>query len=639
MSDARDGLGRGRRRQALKPPKTAMVELGHDMRQQRLAAGVNDMAYAVELVQSAMPLGAPPVTAPYLADVERGNSGHGARSDWVEEGGDRPGSELYRVHVSYALVEAYDTAFGADGYLVDVYDWAKVRDQEHSVSPPTALPPVPDRSALDAALAALREGFNSKDEVAGPVLAECEAALRLAHPGWRDPARREKWLLEEGQRDRSTFVNELNEFRDGQLVEPGGVLIGSWPLRNTGEVPWRDRLLFRVSQGDAAGIHAPRFVPVPDTDPGGVAVIRAPLRAPQRPGTYQICFKIGWPNGVYCHPTTMVGVVATLVVPPPGLSAWWHDGSPVIESGQPPETPMTDPELGPLLSAARKKARLSQAQLGKLLNELPAGKSSVQTISHVERGASRPWPLYAWHAAARALERFDEAASEVGALRSALPPMLRARPPARSTMWTTDDRRDHLRAIVADLTATPPRRRFTRTVTQLAWSPYARAEEVLSRLDAGSTERPSAKDRWEMLEPLSPGETDIGKNEYFAIQVELRNTGEVPWKGRLLSRLGVPVTSVLPMTPRVLSVPDTEPGGRCSVTVPGRPAHLVGVAEIHFIMTFADLRPCFPDDRRTIRLVLETTTTVGAQETQPVPVKLVQAARKLILGRGAAESS
>jgi hypothetical protein len=94
--------------------------------------------------------------------------------------------------------------------------------------------------------------------------------------------------------------------------------------------------------------------------------------------------------------------------------------------------------------------------------------------------------------------------------------------------------------------------------------------------------------------------------------VALGNTGEVPWKGRLLSRIGVTVSTVMPMTPRVISVPDTEPGGSCSVIITGRPAHLVGVTDIHFIMTFADLRPCFPGDRRTICLTLATTTTIGA---------------------------
>ena len=94
--------------------------------------------------------------------------------------------------------------------------------------------------------------------------------------------------------------------------------------------------------------------------------------------------------------------------------------------------------------------------------------------------------------------------------------------------------------------------------------------------------------------------------------------------------LGVTVSTVMPMTPKVIPVPDTAPGGTCSVSIPGRPAHLTGVTDIHFIMTFADLRPCFPDDRQTICLTLATTTTVGAQETVAVPARLAQAACTLI---------
>ena len=624
MSDPRGGL-RGRPRKALNPPQSAMVEFGHYLRQQRLTAGVENMKYAAELVGRAMRHDAPgaPVTARHLGNVERGNSG---QSDefWRQEAPPEPGPP--RVYVSYELAEAYDTAFGADGYLIDVHHWARVRDQEHATFPPTAMAPVPAALTLDAALRVLWDGFTRQDEVAGPLLTEYEAALRVAYPSWRDPASQEAWVLTEGQRDRSTFVNELNEFRDGQLAAPGAVVIGSWPLRNSGEVPWRDRFLFRVSERHAGGIHAPRFVPVPDTDPGKVALIRAPLRAPRWPGTYQLCFKIGWPDGVYCHPTTMTGVMATLVVPPRELTAWWLDPPPTVENGQAPETPMTDPELGPLLSAARKKAGLSQAQMGALLTDLP-DKKSFQAISYLERGTRR-WPLSAWHAAVTALERFDDAVPQTAALRSRLPPV--GRPPAPATTWTTDDRRDHLRALLADLTAGPPRRRYTRTAKQVAWSPYPTAREILSGLNAGSTEQPSPRDQWEMLEPSPPEGTDIGKSEYFAIRVILRNTGQVPWKGRLLSRLGVTVSTVMPLTPRVVSVPDTEPGGTCSVIIPGRPAHLVGVTGIHFIMTFADLQPCFPDDRRTIHLTLATTTTVGAQETLPVPTALAEAAHALI---------
>jgi transcriptional regulator with XRE-family HTH domain len=323
----------------------------------------------------------------------------------------------------------------------------------------------------------------------------------------------------------------------------------------------------------------------------------------------------------------MAGVMATLVVPPRELSAWWPGPPPAAGHGQAPETPMADPELGPLLSAARKSARLSQAQLGELLTELPAGRKSFQAISYIERG-TRQWPLSAWHAAVRALVRFDDAGPEVVALQSRLPPV--GRPPAPATAWTIDDRRAHLRALLADLTASPPRRRFTRTAKPATWSPYPTAAEILSRLDEDSTERPGEQDQLEMLESSSPEGTDIGKSEYFAIRVTLRNTGEVPWKGRLLSRVGVTVSTVMPVTPRVISVPDTEPGGSCTVIITGRPAHLAGVTEVHFIRTFADLRPCFPGDRQTIQLTLATTTTVGAQETLPVPAALVHAARALV---------
>ena len=55
-----------------------------------------------------------------------------------------------------------------------------------------------------------------------------------------------------------------------------------------------------------------------------------------------------------------------------------------------------------------------------------------------------------------------------------------------------------------------------------------------------------------MIGSSSRRRTDIGTSEYFAIQVTLRNAGEVPWEGRLLSRLGVAVSTVMPMTPRVI---------------------------------------------------------------------------------------
>jgi hypothetical protein len=119
--------------------------------------------------------------------------------------------------------------------------------------------------------------------------------------------------------DRSGTLGEGDEeLPEGNLVPPGGHLVACWVLHNTGKLPWRDRLLYRV--GDtSAGIRTPPFVIVPDTDPGQTAELRCPLRAPRRSGTYRVCLKMGWPNGVYCFPSTMVGLIATLIVPPEDL--------------------------------------------------------------------------------------------------------------------------------------------------------------------------------------------------------------------------------------------------------------------------------------------------------------------------------
>ena len=48
---------------------------------------------------------------------------------------------------------------------------------------------------------------------------------------------------------------------------------------------------------------------------------------------------------------------------------------------------MADPRLGPLLSAARNKAGLTQAQLGELLIDLPDSRRNLPSmISSIERG-------------------------------------------------------------------------------------------------------------------------------------------------------------------------------------------------------------------------------------------------------------
>lgn len=79
--------------------------------------------------------------------------------------------------------------------------------------------------------------------------------------------------------DASAFVDET--IPHGTLMEPGQVFEQTWRIKNTGQVTWEGRRLER--QGPLTGpglITSPRFVDVPSTEPGKIAAITAPLKAP-----------------------------------------------------------------------------------------------------------------------------------------------------------------------------------------------------------------------------------------------------------------------------------------------------------------------------------------------------------------------
>ena len=101
--------------------------------------------------------------------------------------------------------------------------------------------------------------------------------------------------------DASTFVDDT--IAHGTLVTPGQMFVKTWRIRNSGTVPWRDRRLER--QGPLTGpglITSVRYYTVPDTDPGGIAEITAPLKAP----TYDVAsiayFKMVDSDGALCFP-------------------------------------------------------------------------------------------------------------------------------------------------------------------------------------------------------------------------------------------------------------------------------------------------------------------------------------------------
>lgn len=79
--------------------------------------------------------------------------------------------------------------------------------------------------------------------------------------------------------DASTFVSDT--VPHGTLMEPGQMFEQTWRIKNSGTVAWQGRKLER--QGPLTGpglITSLRLVDIPDTEPGEVAEVTAPLKAP-----------------------------------------------------------------------------------------------------------------------------------------------------------------------------------------------------------------------------------------------------------------------------------------------------------------------------------------------------------------------
>jgi hypothetical protein len=121
---------------------------------------------------------------------------------------------------------------------------------------------------------------------------------------------------------------------------------------------------------------------------------------------------------------------------------------------------------------------------------------------------------------------------------------------------------------------------------------------VQARLELGSTGagqwQASADDGIAIDRARSECDKKTNQAELFLLRLRLHNTGSVPWRDRLLYRVGSPVTTGTPFTPGVLPVPDTEPGQDCEVLIPGRAQWFRSLAAINFVMVFPDFTPCLP---------------------------------------------
>jgi hypothetical protein len=308
------------------------------MRQLRIAAG-DDLASAVTILNEAIlslyPDATPAdvgtegrvrphlVTESYLRTVEKG---HHSRLDlyrlprWLDvaQVGDK--TRLYASRVPEWLVRSYDLAFCADGYLVDMFAWSSALLPDQLRDVPRRLRDLPAHIPQGREYGFFAEHFADTDHRIHALLAtqaELTIDLRCRQPDPDVP-----WQPSSG--DESSSDDETPE---GQLVAPDGQFVAAWVLHNTGSTPWRDRVLYRVG-AYAGGVRTPPFVVVPDTEPGSTVRIECPMRAPATSGTYRACLKMGWPDGTYCFPSTLLGLFVTLIVPPEDLAdpmAEWAD--------------------------------------------------------------------------------------------------------------------------------------------------------------------------------------------------------------------------------------------------------------------------------------------------------------------------
>jgi transcriptional regulator with XRE-family HTH domain len=101
--------------------------------------------------------------------------------------------------------------------------------------------------------------------------------------------------------DASTFVGD--SIPHGTLMEPGQVFEQTWRVRNSGKVPWEGRRLER--QGPLTGpglITSLRLMDIPNTQPGEIAAITAPLKAPTYDCASIAYFKMVDADGKLCFP-------------------------------------------------------------------------------------------------------------------------------------------------------------------------------------------------------------------------------------------------------------------------------------------------------------------------------------------------
>ncbi|WP_344212488.1 NBR1-Ig-like domain-containing protein [Kribbella sancticallisti] len=219
------------------------------------------------------------------------------------------------------LVRAYDVAFGADGFLADVYTWSEALQEDQLRDLPRRVRDRPIEVMPGDEYAYLTRDLGEPGDSLRRLL--LTQASELAGQRDRFRAAPRMWAPVTG--DKTGFLGEAeDEAPEGTIAAPGSMLVARFVIHNIGQVRWRDRLMYRVGSA-SVGMASSPCVPLPDTDPGSTADVRCVLRAPTAPGTYRACFKMGWMDGTYCFPTTLLGVLFTVIVPPADIADPYQD--------------------------------------------------------------------------------------------------------------------------------------------------------------------------------------------------------------------------------------------------------------------------------------------------------------------------
>ncbi len=147
----------------------------------------------------------------------------------------------------------------------------------------------------------LVEFYEQTFEADGLLVSLFEVAEHNAEQDRRRFRGRRPSLVRAVDGDASTFIDDT--VPHGTVMEPGLVFVKTWRVHNSGSVSWVGRQLERQGPSTGPGlITSPRYVPIPDTEPGEVAEIEAVLKAPGYDCSSIAYFKMADAEGFLCFP-------------------------------------------------------------------------------------------------------------------------------------------------------------------------------------------------------------------------------------------------------------------------------------------------------------------------------------------------